>query len=82
MKLNAQVFPSGWHQHHIEERLEHEQYGSEASEPVKQSFSTITPDDILIIELNESIVYTMESRRWNKISNSFNCSYPGSDLFS
>ena len=23
----------------------------------------------------------MESWRWNKISNSFNCSYPGSDLF-
>ena len=50
--------------------------------PSELSFSTITtitPHNITIIEvrLNESIVYTTESRRWNKISNSFNCSYPG-----
>ena len=43
------------------------------------TITTITSQNITIIEvrLNESIVYTTESRRWNKISNSFNCSYPG-----
>ena len=46
------------------------------------TITIITPHNITIIEvrLNESIVYTTESRRWNKISNSFNCSYPGTPV--
>ena len=55
---------SGWHQHHIWKRLEHEQHGSGAFVDCQTKFFTITTDNITIKELrlNESVVYTMESR--------------------